>query len=220
MLSIILALTGCTLRDEPNLAEGPSCVDNAVVVELDEVTELGFTPQQLLDLAMGEHAGTVAWNRGSDASIELALSEPSEARFIDSEVVEPEGDGEHLDLWVECPDRVEVDLTLDLSTDDGWFDESWEIALVGFDSAQARFDQELDLDDLVGSFDVEPDVTSPDYDALSAWVTGSFVEGSSAGAFEGQASGEDDCEDGDECSAWAELVEIGTWQAAPRLDEG
>ncbi len=52
MLSIILALTGCTLRDEPNLAEGPSCVDNAVVVELDEVTELGFTPQQLLDLAM------------------------------------------------------------------------------------------------------------------------------------------------------------------------
>lgn len=210
MLSVLLALTGCILGDK-NEASSPYCVDEAVVIGLDEVSELGFAPQAVVDLALGEHEGTVTWDRGSDAAISLSVSQVGEARFVDSEVEVP--DGPVNDIWVECPDRVEVDVLVELSTDDGWFDESFELALISFDGELASFEQELDLDELVGSFDIEPDVASPDYDELRAWVSADFDELGVVGVFEGQASGSEDCEDGDECSAWAEMVAIGSFEA-------
>lgn len=212
MLLTILALTGCFEGRDGDLAQAPYCEENAVPIGIDEVSELGFSADEVLSLALGEHLGEVSWDRGSDAAISVSVGSVGEARFIDAEVVQPEG-GDTLDIWVECPDRVEVDVVLELSTDDGWFDESFELALYSFEGSEARFHQELELDALAGSFDIEPDVTSVDYDELRAWVSGSFDEEGLVGVVEGQASGEDECEDGEPCSAWAEMVEIGSFEA-------
>jgi hypothetical protein len=112
-----------------------------------------------------------------------------------------------------CDDRVEVDGVLHFVTDDGAFAETRTTVLAAT-TESVGIDETLDLDALAGSFHLPSFVTADDYDAPSAWISVDYLGGRGTGVVEGQASGEDECADADECSAWAESVPVGSWPSA------
>lgn len=210
----LVALLGCPNNGREDL-DGPHCEDTPTAVALDEVTDLGFTAQALLDLATGAHDETFRWARdGSTTPLALAVTYGAgEARFVDSEPVYPEG-GEQPAIGVICDDRVEVDVTVSFATDDGAFTEVLDLALTAVAGDRVEMVESLDPDGLVGTYDMSVDITEPTYDARSLWLRGAFTAEGASGEVSGQVSGEDECS-GDTCSAWASEVAVGTWGPVP-----
>lgn len=211
---VLAVLVGCDGSGK-DLENGPHCEDTPTVVALDEVTELGVAAQALVDLAQGTHEETFTWAR-DDSTTPLALTvtwDGGEARFVDSEPVYPEGESPA--IGIVCDDRVEVDVDVTFATDDGAFDEAWGLALEGLSADLATFHQELDPDDLGGTYDMDVDITEP-YEERGLWSSGSFDAAGARGEVMGQISGSGDCEDGDTCTAWAGEVPIGTWGVQER----
>lgn len=199
-------------KGEKDASDGASCEDTLTPLSLEEISVLGFAPGDLLTLAEGSHAETLRWARGGETLVEIGLTyEDGDARFVDSEPVYPEDGDSSAAIWIECPDRVEVDVSITFVTEDGAFDELWACPLQGEVVEMATFRQELDVDALGGTYDMDQDITEPDYDQRSAWVSGRFTAEGTTGEVMGQVSGEEECQDGDTCSAWAGEVPIGSW---------
>lgn len=206
----LLALVGCPSKEA--LDEGPHCEDTPTDIALDEANALGFTAAEVLATLPTSESTELAYEDLSTTTLDIAFAPGSAARFVDSEAVYPEG--MTTDIGVICDDRLEVDGTLHFFTGDGAFAEELAVTLTAPSLADAGIWEELDLDGLSGTFDIEPFVDATDYDTLKAWISVAFGGGVSTGAVEGQASGQDDCEDGDTCTAWAESVAVGTWPSA------
>lgn len=191
----------------------PYCEDTRTAIAPDEATALGITANDVLAGLPAEETTTFRYVDGASTDLTIAFTPDAQAYFVDSVAVYPETDGPVPAIAVVCDDRIEFDGTLAFATADGAFAESLAVTLAATADA-ANIREELDLDALTGTFDIEPFVDAEDYDALAAWIDVSFVAGQSQGKVEGQASGEDECADGDECTAWAQVVEVGTWDAA------
>jgi hypothetical protein len=214
LLLTLSVLVGCPAGPLDKDGELPYCEETPTVVDLDEVTELGFTAQDLLDLAVGTHDETFAWARGGTTPLTQEVTyDGGEARFVAREAVYPEGDGAQPAIGVICDDTVEVDVSMGFSTDDGAFAEVWELALDAVSADTAQWNQPLDPDGLTGTYDMDDDITEPDWDERSLWASGSFDATGSHGEVGGQVSGEEDCT-GDTCAAWAAEVAVGTWGAS------
>ena len=213
-IGMLAVVAGCGLGGK-DLETGPYCEDTPTVVALDEVTDLGFAAQALVDLAQGDHTETFTWAR-DDSTTPLSLTVThggGEARFVDSTAVYPDGGGESPAIGVICEDRVEVDVDLQFATDDGAFDEAWALAIWGVESDTATFRQDLDPDGLGGSYDMADDIGDEAYDDRSLWVGGAFALEGASGEVMGQISGSEDCDAGDTCTAWAASVSVGSWGA-------
>lgn len=205
----LLVLTACP--DGGKADEGPHCEDTRTPIAFDEVTSLGFSANDKLAGVPLEEATRLLYADGVATDLTVGFAPAEGAYFVDSEAVYPEG-GMTTDIGVICEDRIEVEGMLAFATADGAFSESFASTLsASADSVSVH--QELDLDGLNGSFDIVPFVQSEDYDALSAWIDVRFQDGASVGTISGQASGEDECT-GDECTAWAESVEVAEWPIA------
>jgi hypothetical protein len=206
----VLALVGC---DDGRGGEdtGPSCEDHEAPVTLDESTALGFTAHDLVDLVTPEFHGPLTWADETTTTLDLVIVSTGEAWFVDSEVVPGEGDQQPA-IWPICDDRVEIAVTIQFTTEDGAFAESWDDRVAGTSATEAHWAHELDLDALGGDFDLVPFVDAEDYDELRAFVNGAVsAETGSSGRISGQASGSEDCDPGDPCSSWAEEVDVATW---------
>lgn len=206
----LLFATACDIGDQEDNA-GASCKDTEQPIALDDDTALGFTAQQIVDLVTPAYAGVLEWADGGTTDLDVALSPDGEAWFVDSEVVEGIGDTQTL-VWPICEDRVAISVAIAFTTADGAFAETWSGRAVATEATNASWSHTVDLDGLDGTFDVVPFVESTDYDELGAWVEGVVTApGVSRGEIAGQASGEEDCDPGDTCTAWAEHVDVGTW---------
>lgn len=206
---VITMLVGCPGQKED--LNGPSCEETATVVALDEVTALGFAAQELLTLAAGTHDETLTWARDESTTplVVAVTHDQGEVRFVDSEPVEPEG-GEQLDIAVICDDRVEIDVRMGLTTSDAALAEAFDAILVGYQADRAEVFQELDPDDLSGSYDIDVDNPESDYDTLSMHLRAAFDASGTSGEVMGQVTGEEECT-GNTCTAWAAEFAIGTW---------
>jgi len=186
---------------------GPHCEDTPTVVALDEVTPLGFAASELAAWAEGTHAETFVYAEGGSTPLTLAVTVGPEARYVTSVAVYPD-DGTQPAIGVECFDRVEVDLSVSLETDDGAFDEGFDTTLQSMDGLSAEWFATLDPGALGGSYDLDdPEV---DWSERKLFVQASFDAEGSSGSIAGQLSGQDDCE-GPDCAAWAMNVEVGHW---------
>ncbi len=190
----------------------PYCEDTATEVALDEETDLGFAAQAVVDLAVtpSPWAETFTWERGGSTELTLTVGPAGTALYVESEAVYPDS-GEVAAIGVECPNRVEVQAPVGFVTADGAFGESWDVVLSSVDGTTVTFGRELDPFGLTGSYDVLPDVGEPEYDELDLWVRGTFAAAGATGEVSGSASGEDECEDGETCSAWNSSFQVGTW---------
>lgn len=200
---LLWAIAGCD--DGRGQDTVPSCKDEEHAVALDEVTLLGFTAQEVVDLVSQPYEGALTWADETTTGLDLAVAPTGEAWFVDSEVVD--GTGDEI-----CDDRVAVAVTIQFTTADGAFAETWDDRVDATSSSQASWSRELDLDALSGDFDLVPYVESKDYDELRASVAGSVsADSGNSGRIKGQASGSEDCDPGDTCSSWIEEVYVATW---------
>ena len=213
---LLILLVACDFKNDGDL-EMPSCEDTSTDVAMDEVTPLGFAAEEVVPFADGDHAISFTWDQGADVDglIGVALSGGS-ARYVDSEAVYPEGE-ETPAIGIECPDRVEIDAALTLSTSDGGLAEAWNVTLYAVDALAMAFSVQIPDAAFTGSYVLADHVDTADSDELTASASGRFDATGATGEVMGQASGQDECADGDECSAWATQVPVGTW-ASPVVE--
>ncbi|MCP4807611.1 MAG: hypothetical protein GY913_10205 [Proteobacteria bacterium] len=206
-----LVLMACVLNKEDSGGSMPYCEDVATDVALDDETPLGFTAQALVDRALtpSPFAETLAWESGSETGLTLTLGPAGTARFVESTAVYPEDGGPA--IGVECFDRIELDVPMSFVTEDGRLDETWQVTLVALDAGSVTLQLPIEPLELTGSYDVTDDITEPDYDEVSMSLRAAFTSAGTAGELSCQASGEDDCEDGETCSAWSSQFDVGSW---------
>ncbi len=216
--SVLALLAGCSRGADPDpVGELPYCEEEGTPLGLEEASPLGFSGADLLSLAVGAHATTFDWAREGvdDTPLTLVLTSRDGARYIESTAVYPRGGGEQPAIGVVCENRLEVEVAVQLETGDGAFDESWDGRLVGLAADAASTSQVLDPDDLGGDYEMDDDIDEPHYDERSLTVEARFDETGSSGAVRGQISGETPCEDDEDCVAWAQQLEIGSWGGEP-----
>jgi hypothetical protein len=205
----LAALLGC--EDGRGEDSGPSCKDEEAAVALEEVTPLGFSAQDVVDLVSPPYEGPLAWADETTTVLDLEIAPTGEAWFVDSEVVSGAGEAQPA-IWPICDDRVAVAVTIQFTTADGAFAETWAERVEAAAAAEAHWNRELDLGSLNGDFDLLPFVQSKDYDELRAFVGGTVsTKTGTSGRINGQGSGSEDCDPGDTCSSWSEEVPVATW---------
>jgi hypothetical protein len=208
-----LVVVGCFDKGRQDLANGPHCEDSPAVVTLEEITELGFTGADMLALAQGEHLETLSWAADGSTSpvlVTVTYSE-GEVRFVDSEAVYPDT-GMTIGIGIECSDRVELDATIAISTEDGALAESYELTLASGDGTSVSARSSFDHEAMQGSYTFSL-MDPSEYDSVTHSLSFLFDEAGSSGEFSAQAEGCDDDCDGDECTCWASMDTIATWPA-------
>ncbi len=210
--AIVIALSGCP-EEDPNLDEGASayCEETRTAVALDEQTALGFSAQEVIDALVFAHETDLDYADGTIAALTLDLiHDGGEARYVDSVAVYPEGD-EEMDLGaILCEAYVEIDVTVDFVTDDGVFDESWELPLQATAADAASFGlSDLTPDDFTGSYDFLA-FDPADFDEVTTSVWAAFDMGGPRGEISEMATSESQ-DEGGEGVASAENQSVATW---------
>jgi hypothetical protein len=182
--------------------EGARCdAVRTVALSDDEDSELGFGADEVRALIDGPHTGTLAWDAGGETGVTLTIGELAEPRFLDQEWVDA-GSGTEPAFTGDCPDVIAHDAHVTLVTDDGVFDEAFDVRIDAEAADLAYFYAELDLTALGGTFEFPG---AADYDAVRAFVDATFDGTGSHGALDGQG----ERVDGDVASATN--VPIATW---------
>jgi hypothetical protein len=210
-----VVLVGCTGNKED--MSGPSCEDTPTVVGLDDLSPLEFSPQALVDLAVGVSDESFVWVRDDSVTgVTVSIAHVGgEARFVESVAVYPDGDEPQPGIGIICDDRVELDVSVQFTTEDGAFDETFATVLAATVVEQAEWGHDLDPDALGGTYDmdVDIDIDETEWDERRLRIHGVSNAEGSTGEVSGQVIGEEEC-DGDQCTAWAMDVEVGTWGKA------
>ena len=121
-LAPLLCLLGCD-APEPPQAGGqfgeetmPGCeVVSSTPVAVDEVTETGFSAQEIIDLVIGDHDADLLWVDGSRTALTMSLSDPGAASYV---VYTPVSTADSEPL-IFCGSTLEFAVTLSAETDDG-----------------------------------------------------------------------------------------------------
>lgn len=205
MISLLLA---CGPRHGGTGVEGAYCEESATELGLDEASPLGFAAASVLAYTSGEQTGIFTWGAGGESDAVVSVAAADSARFVDGESVYPDPDAEP----ITCPDRVEIDATVAFATDDGSFDEHWDLALIATDDLALGFSTIIENGTFEGTYDLEEAVYDLDYDHLRARAEGAFDASGGTGSLYGEASGTQDCADSASvCYDWTETIDVGSW---------
>lgn len=226
MLAAVLPVAlsvGCTgvVQDPPSdggqIGEenGAHCevVDRAPL-QRDEVSPLGFSAGEILDLAVGVHEHELIWARGGSTALALTVDDEGVYEYLTQEVVVT-GDGGRTTANIEpwCPNLVSAKVTLGLETADGAFAESRELELQAYEAGRSQ--QYLDLDEVSGTFDPWDHVpAASDYDEVRAWLNVTFEASGARGTIDGQGSGVIGDPNQPDSVAYAEAFDIARFGAA------
>jgi hypothetical protein len=135
----VLALGACDGSGAKEATSG--CKATRTVVPADQVTALGFSGQELLANAVGDSAGTLTW-RTVDANeldtnlppgptmLSLQVTPNGDVRFVDQENV---GAGA-----IGCPDAMEADVRVLISSEDGLLAEDRNGILTAMTSTETH----------------------------------------------------------------------------------
>ena len=121
-LAPLFSLLACD-APEPPQAGGqfgeetlPGCqVISSTPIDPGEVSEAGFTAQEVIDLVIGDHAADLTWADGAAATLTLSLSDPGEPSYVVYDYVSTDGS----EPAIFCDNAIEFEATLSLLTDDG-----------------------------------------------------------------------------------------------------
>lgn len=161
--------------DEPGELDGEEgtagevCEEIVSAVELDEATPLGFSANDVLAFAGGEHTVSLAWLEAENVSYgpesgrsEITIDvEPRGARFVDRAPKAASDDGPVIAVGTPldgCRGSFEIDVRLSIDTAGGALAETVDTVLEasGPDIAGGQFS--IDLAELMGSFQAEVQV--------------------------------------------------------------
>ena len=154
LLPLFVLAAGCGPQNEA--ASASLCDVETTEFALDEVTPLGFSGTELLVTASGMRTQPGFWPETeaiTPLSVSIAAAEGAVAVFYDLEVPPPSGAGPVPLIAVVCEDRVEIEVDVDFSTEDGAFSEAGLSGLLSGDQADlASVSAALDPADLSGSW--------------------------------------------------------------------
>ena len=175
--------------------EGPvppyTCVENAADLAQDEASPLGLSPQDILEMGAGSFVGQIVWTDDEPSGIRIvsAPASPLVARYVKSDPFDSTNTAvTEEQAGISCPDRVEVGVTMVVTSTDERLDERLEGFLLAVDGTQATFHHDLTTPngDLDPTFFVPRRDTYPD--DVDAWFD--FIgtgPSTSSGSIAGQA---------------------------------
>ncbi|MDP2314122.1 MAG: hypothetical protein Q8P41_14565 [Pseudomonadota bacterium] len=208
LLPLLTVLVACSYETRNGL-DRVQCAETVSVLGIADETPLGTSAEAVLAEIGGPVTTPLTWSRlATTTNLTLeARWDGGEVRFVDQEPVEA-GTEEGCGQW------LEVDVTLDVATDDGSFAESWPLTLQVVQAGSASWQQDLDAVSLVGTFDpVDHGDPTADYDSLGSEIGGTLDADGGAGEVTLQGEGTGDC-DGGECQGWSSRESVGTWGVA------
>ena len=180
--------TGTPNGPGDGLGEGYVCAEQSrTPLTLDATSPGGFSADEILALVGAEHGSTLQFL--SDGFLSEDLKGSSDAMRLGLEVrgimaeyidVELEGDGSGDLPGVECPDRLEIPVTLTFETEGGLFAESAETTLVATEAGRATISMRMDPGSIDGSFDGA--AAFPDVNLNYLEITGEFSAESTGGS--------------------------------------
>jgi hypothetical protein len=205
LVVLVATLIGCgsTADGGGDPGEGPGAGSEAygclpvtiTEVELDETTPLGFTGQDVLALAAGEHAASLEWAKGGKTELALVVAHAgTKARFVDREW---QDDGSGMEPAMDCGDVIELDATVAFGTSDGAFAESWNAIVSAGAPDAASIWQDVAPSEIAGGYQVT-EVDPSQYDELTLFFSVALDGTGAHGEVSGQAvqGGDDPSPDG------------------------
>jgi len=145
----------------------------------DETASNGVLAQSVLERASGTHDNTLTWADGSTSALTVTVTVTGDPLDVDYEP-EPRDDGAEINLY--CPDHLEVSASVVFASDDGAFDEVWDVTLVTDDTGETWFS--VSPDDFDGTFSLD-DWTTESFDRTWAHVGGVFADSGLSGSVSG-----------------------------------
>jgi len=197
-IASLLVAAACGPVEEPDQAiggqfgeeTGHNVCDLVTEVELDwdEESELGFTPNELADLLVGDTSEVLTWAGGSETGYTVSIAKGTSAFYRTYEQVD-DGSGAEIDYG--CDAVVAIEVSMDFSSDDGALAESWDLTLESRITDTVVLN--VELDELNGSLDISS-FASASYDEIWADLDIIFDEedgvgGEIVGYGESQSSG-------------------------------
>lgn len=205
-----VALVGCKFGTAD---EGAYCEDTATVLAMDEVSELGFSGNDVLDNLEGERSTVMRYlESGTDTGLTMDVRyDGGEVRFVESVAVYPDHDGigNTMEAAIDCQDRLEIDVAVTFASGDGVFDEDWDVALRSTDPSAGDFDlADLDPTDFSGTYDF---IAFDPAEWDDVWT--SVHAGIDAGGLRGTVDemGEKVEDDGPDGTAMAAMTTVAQW---------
>jgi hypothetical protein len=212
-LSGLAGLTGCGDRDS-DVVEMPYCEETKTpITDLSAATALGFSAADLIALGTGDFTDTMSWVDGSTSPLALSVV-AGDAVWVESVAVYPESDGSTELIGVECLPRVEVAVTVSVSTEDGRLAEVGGAAFSGALSSMAvgSASMTVPVDALAGTLDLASFAPEDGYTDMSASFSYDVAsDGTTSGSISAMYEYVEECPETDDCTASASMVEIGRW---------
>lgn len=188
----------------------PGCDETTTVLDIDEVSNLGFSGTELFDALGGIRTYTGEYDIGGTAETTETLTLGSGDVLLVERVESqpPEGfTGAIPAIAVICDDTVQVPVDVTVSTDDGTFEESATAVLEGSTVDRATWSAEIAAGGLSGSFD-ESTVDTSRYDTWGYTLSGTRSDVGDSGEL--VLIGEGETPD----TAFAEATYLLTWNDA------
>jgi hypothetical protein len=167
------------------------CIDTPTVLAVDESSPLGFSAAQLLEGKLGKRSTTLTFasdptvlsddlkNKQLPLEVELR-HDGGEVRFIDSSENPDYDDSGNESGFIDCTDRLEIDVEVDFVTAAKEFDEHRKGTLTATTVDRADLDVALSPPGLEGSLDPAAVYTDPEW-VITKIDLGGTWQGTSAG---------------------------------------
>ena len=175
---------------------------SSVSIDRNEVSTLGFSGQQILDLVGGEHYGTLSYSDGTQTDLTITVNPVGE----EVNVVDYEMSGGGLggiEIMLDCSDQMEIDVMLQFVTEDGSYNEKWETTVNALVADLGGIYLDIDLDELNGRYTFAG-ADPAGYDEVRAFVDITFDQSGAHGTINGQTSGSEGDPDDPDSVAFAE----------------
>jgi len=166
--------------------EGFGCdVVEETPLELDGTTPTGASVQDAANILDGAHTATLTWNDDSTTGLTVTITEVSNPRFEDHEVVSS-GSGPTPAIEIECNDQLVFDIQISIVTEDGQLNETMAHTATQIDGATSPT-LLVDLATTTGTFN-PTDWTEETFDEVSASLTAEWTETGIQGLIDGMGT--------------------------------
>lgn len=216
ILALAVGSLGCSSSTSGGQAGGQTGGETAGCIEKtstpvapDETSPIGKSPNEVQALAAGPLVADGKWAKdGSAVEVTVSTSFGGEARYVTYELAD---DGSGTEPALMCDPALLVKVTLDFTTSDGAFADSFATVLTTTQAGTTEWGS-IDLTKLAGSYTVT-EVDPAQYDAIVVYRDLAFDGTTVTGAITGQAQRCEGSGDSGTCSAENfAILDIGTPQ--------
>lgn len=157
-------------------------------IDRDEISPLGFSPAEILSFSEGTHSGTLQWADSMQSEVTINMQFTGEATYQVRDWVDENGGLAEQQLEIDCPNVMELEMEITISSTDGRLNESWPVQLRASSTIEAT--TSVQPQSFVGTLDVASFAPEGDFIRHRAFVDVDFQNGILSGRLSGQAESE------------------------------